>query len=160
MKCVENEHPEALFEFGFRQYFNYMVVDQGLKRLERATALQNTEATYIVSLIYIYTGEEEKGVKLLENTINSIGSAGIVQCRRKLRDMEKSNWMRNNFVVDYMPQPHLFCKQKLQHEKNLSAWAGLYDENAENTISCLTCKCVREINVFYTIVKGLLIRHV
>ncbi|XP_021726841.1 putative F-box protein At1g67623 [Chenopodium quinoa] len=78
MKCVENEHPEALLEFGFRQYFNTLVVDEGLTMLEEQRSCRIPVAAYVVSLIYIYTGEEERGVKLLENTINSIGSAGIV----------------------------------------------------------------------------------
>lgn len=124
--------------------------------LERATELHNSMAAYVVSHIYIYTGEEERGVKLLENTINSIGSPGIVQCRRKLRQMAMSNWMRNHMIVHYMPQPKLFCKKKIHHEKSLNPWDPLYDEDAEITISCMTCKCIREISVFYEILRGLL----
>ncbi|XP_021751569.1 putative F-box protein At1g67623 [Chenopodium quinoa] len=99
MTRVENEHPEAMLDFGFRQYFNTLVLDEGLTMLERATALHNSMEEYVVSLIYIYTGQEERGVKFLENTINNIGSAGIVQCRRKLRQMAMSNRMRNHMII-------------------------------------------------------------
>ncbi|XP_021755933.1 uncharacterized protein LOC110721113 [Chenopodium quinoa] len=119
MTCVENEHLEAMLDFGFRQYFNTLVLDEGLTMLERATELHNSMAEYVVSLIYIYTGEEERGVKLLENTINSVGSEGIVQCRRELRQMAMSNWMRNHMIVHYMPQPKLFCKKKTTAREEL-----------------------------------------
>ncbi|XP_021773587.1 putative F-box protein At1g67623 [Chenopodium quinoa] len=142
VKCVENEHPEALLEFGFvrllsqllgtlsvnicyslcetRQYINTMVLDEGLTMLARANELHNSTAAYVLSLIYIYTGEEERGVKLLKKTINSIESVGMVQCRRKLRDMAKYNVMRNHMILHYLPKPKIFCKHKLEHEKNLN----------------------------------------
>ncbi|XP_021757435.1 putative F-box protein At1g67623 [Chenopodium quinoa] len=154
VKCVENEHPEALLEFGFRQYFNTMVLDEGLTMLSRANELHNPTAAYVLSLIYIYTGEEERGVKLLKKTINSIGSVGIVQCRRKLRDMARYNMMRNHMILHYLPKPKIFCKHKLEHEKNLNQWDLHYDADAESTVTCMTCKCVREICVFYEILVG------
>ncbi|XP_021757434.1 putative F-box protein At1g67623 [Chenopodium quinoa] len=70
-KCVQNEHPEALLEYG-------LLVNDGLTTLVRATELHNSMADYVLSLIYIYTGQEESGVSLLEKTINRIGSGGIV----------------------------------------------------------------------------------
>ena len=133
------------------QYFAGMKLEKGLFKIENAAKYEIKEASYILGLVLLCSGEENnvnRGMTLLTSIMKELKGKGIVKCRKKLRDFLHSIWFKNNLISNN--KPHIACPE--QHQgKILSNWdvGYYYDEDYEDNIVCDFCKCAREIELFY-----------
>lgn len=151
-RCLESDNPEALLHRGMAQYFGgtgTTMVEQGLRNLEKAATQTSIEAAYVLSLIFLSSEEKEcvnKGLEMMVNTMKAIGVKGIVECRKKVRDLINSMWLANKAIVE--SKPNISCAMREQHQVS-SGWDnGYYDEDEKDNVGCQTCKCVRELDFF------------
>ncbi|CAO2829955.1 unnamed protein product [Amaranthus hypochondriacus] len=149
--CLKSNNPHALLHFGMMQYFARMKLEEGLIKIENAAKYESKEATYVLGLILLCSGDKndvKKGMTLLTSIMKVLKGKGIVECRKKLRDFLHSIWLKNNLMSNN--KPHITCP--IQHQqKILSNWdvGYYYDEDCEDNIVCDFCKCAREIDFFY-----------
>ncbi|KAK9276742.1 hypothetical protein L1049_006278 [Liquidambar formosana] len=84
MRCRECGNPEALFRQGLLEYFNREERELGLNYFQRATISGHIEASYILGIINLCSGELGIGIQLLDS-IRRSRVTRVGECRRKLK---------------------------------------------------------------------------
>lgn len=133
-----------------------MMLEEGLKNLEKAAEERNKEAAYVLGLILVCSEEKEckkKGVELIMNIFRIIGGKGIVECRKKLRDLTNSIWLNNKIIAE--AKPKISCAMQ-QHDVKINNWErnNYYFEDVEdNNVVCELCRCDKDVRFFLSIVQ-------
>ncbi|KAK9292663.1 hypothetical protein L1049_020641 [Liquidambar formosana] len=141
-KCKECGNPEALYRQGLIEYFDHMRLELGLQCIKRAANLGHVEASYILGIILLCSGEEfrQQAIQLLDSIRNSRVTK-VGECRKKLKATLRGMWVMNKLNPKQKPME---CKMRDQH-KRTKGWSTEDDDD----LHCQACGFDCEVGASY-----------
>ncbi|XP_074361617.1 putative F-box protein At1g67623 [Apium graveolens] len=147
-RCISSGNPEALYRHGIVQYFEKTEINSGIECLRRAANLGHLEAMYVLGIILILHGGEdkEKGMKIITDMKKSQTRNKVKEIREKFSRTLKLMWVNNTMVVGQR-RPRC-CTVHRDAKSKFHLWNKFAD------LDCEACCCDQEIINLWEIVPG------